>query len=342
MQHQPRTSPPGADPEPIREMARSFWSSAVLRAGVKLDVFSLLGDAPLSAADVARRFGGSPRYVQALLDACVVLGLLETKDDAYTCTTLSSECLVKGKEAYVGDIVLHHTNTWASLGRLDELIRDGRTLLPYESGFVDAPTYWTNYMMGQHNRAESGQAANLVAGVSLHDRRRLLDLGGGAASYSIALCEAWPNLQAVVVDRSEPLGIAGSLVRERGLDHRISLLEGDFFEIDVGRDYDAALISGVVLITPEEDCRRLFKLAYEHLLPGGMVIVQDFMRIDHSPGRTKLNSLEDLYVLAVFNPRAGVREGAEVASWLEDAGFHSPALVPVPTDLGIVVAHKPA
>ena len=40
MRHQSQTSLPGADPEPIREMARSFWSSAVLRAAVKLDVFS--------------------------------------------------------------------------------------------------------------------------------------------------------------------------------------------------------------------------------------------------------------------------------------------------------------
>ena len=55
----------------------------------------------------------------------------------------------------------HHTNTWASWGRLDEIILEGKTLLPYETGFVDPPTYWTNYMMGQHNRAVSGQAYHL-------------------------------------------------------------------------------------------------------------------------------------------------------------------------------------
>lgn len=36
----------------------------------------------------------------------------------------------------------------------------------------------------------------------------MLDLGGAAASYSIALCNANPNLKAVVVDFKEPLEIA--------------------------------------------------------------------------------------------------------------------------------------
>jgi cyclopropane fatty-acyl-phospholipid synthase-like methyltransferase len=335
-------SPVDLDAEQVNELARNFWYSAILRAGIKLDVFSLLEGNSLTSQEVARRVGGSPRYTQAFLDSCVVLELLEKKGNKYRASTLSSQFLVKGKKEYVGDHAIHHTNTWASWGRLDELIREGKTLLPYETGYVDAATYWTDYMTGQHNRAESGQAHHLVKSLDLRSRRKLLDLGGGAASYSIALCGANPELKAVVVDRKEPLSTAKPLVDENNLGDQITLLEGDFFDTQLGTDYDVALISGIVLITPEEFCRRLFKLAYEVLLPGGLVVVQDYMRIDDSPQRRRLDTLEDLYVLVAFDPGAGDREGQQVASWLQDAGFENPKMIPLPTQLAVVTAEKPS
>ena len=332
--------PPGLDAERVNELARNFWYSAILRAGIKLDVFSLLESTSLTSQQVAQRIGASPRYTQAFLDSCVVLDLLDKKGDKYLPSPLSSKFLVKGKQEYVGDHAVHHTNTWASWGRLDEVIREGKTLLPYETGYVDTATYWTDYMIGQHNRATSGQAHQLVKSLELADRRKMLDLGGGAASYSIALCRAYPKLKAVVLDRKEPLMIAKPLVEENNLGDQITLLEGDFLETKLGADYDVVLISGVVLIKSEEESRELFKVAYDALQPGGLVIVQDYMRIDDSPQRRKLDTLEDLYVLVVFDPGAGDREGKVVASWLQDTGFRNPKMIPLPTQLTLVTAEK--
>ena len=336
-----QSSPPsGLDAEQVNELARNFWYSAILRAGIKLDVFSLLESTSLTSQQVAQHIGASPRYTQAFLDSCVVLELLDKEGDKYLPSPLSSKFLVKGKQEYVGDHAVHHTNTWASWGRLDEVIREGKTLLPYETGYVDAPTYWNDYMIGQHNRAASGQAHQLVKSLDLAGKRKMLDLGGGAASYSIALCGANPKLKAVVLDRQEPLMIAKPLVEKHNLGDQITLLEGDFLETRLGADYDVVLISGVVLIKSEKDSRELFKVAHDALLPGGLVIVQDYMRIDDSPQRRRLDTLEDLYVLVVFDPGAGDREGKEVASWLEDAGFRNPKLIPLPTQLTLVTAEK--
>ena len=336
------TRPSGElDPEQINELARNFWYSAILRAGIKLDVFLLLENVPASSGEIAQRIGGSPRYVEAFLESCSVLGLLESKEGKYCNSPLTSKHLVKGKPEYVGDHALHHTNTWASWGRLDEIIIEGKTLLPFETGYVDADTYWTDYMIGQHNRATSGQAHQLVKNVDLEGKHKLVDLGGGAASYSIALCQAFPQLAAVVLDRKEPLSIAKPLVKEHGLERRVTLLEGDFFDTELDHDYDVALISGVILIRPESDCRALFQLAYNVLAPGGMVIVQDYMRIDPSPARKRLDIMEDLYVLVAFDPGAGDRDGEEVVSWLRDTGFQNTKMIPLPTQLSLVTAEKP-
>lgn len=337
----PPEPPIDLDSERVNELARCFWYSSILRAGIKLETFNLLDNSSLPSDEIAQRVGASPRYIRSFLDACVVLDLLEKQGDRYANSPLATKFLVKGKKEYVGDHALHHTNTWTLWGRLDEIVREGKSQLPFETGYVDASTYWTNYIMGQHNRAASGQAYHLVENVDLRGRRKLVDLGGGAASYSIALCGANPRLRAVVIDLKEPLSVAKPLVEEQNLQDRITLLEGDFFTLELDKDFDVALISGVVLIKSEEDCRRMLKLAYDVLLPGGLVIVQDYMRVDHSPERRRLDTIENLYVLVAFDPDAEDRDGEVVASWIQEAGFKDPKMIHLPTQLALITAGKP-
>jgi precorrin-6B methylase 2 len=327
--------------ERINEMSRNFWNSAVLRAGLKLNVFSLLQHQALSCDDVAQACGANRRFMEAFLEACAALGLLDKQGDRYTDSAQAAAFLVPDKPTYVGDLALHITNYWHTWGKLDQLIRKGRTELPFENGFVDAPTYWTDYMRGQHNRATAGQGAYLVQRVPLDGRRRMLDLGGGAASYSIALCAANPELRADVVDQAEPLAIARPLVEAAGLQDRITLVPGDFNTVELATDYDVALISGVVLIKSEAACRAVFRRALGALKPGGLVIVQDFMRVDHSAARSFLDTMMDMYVVVGFDPGAGDRFGDEVAGWLVAEGFTNTRQIPLPTQLALVLADKP-
>ena len=327
-------------PEWVNELGRQYWNSAIVRAGINLKLFPLLEVEPLSATQVAKHLGAAPRFVEAFLEAGVALGLLEKDDDRYSNSPESAAHLVPGKQGYVGDLVLHITNYWDSWGKLDRLIVEGRTELPFENGYTDVPTYWTDYMNGQHNRAVSGQSDNLVRSVDLSGKKKMLDLGGGAGSYSIALCQHNPELTAYVVDAKEPLEIAAEQIAESGLEDRVIPVEGDFDEIELGNDSDVILISGVVLIKGEEECRRLLRRAYDALVPGGMVIVQDFMRVDFSEKRSFMDTMMDMYVLIAFSPGAGDRYGEEYVSWLFDAGFTNVEETALPTQLAIITAEK--
>lgn len=329
-------------PEYINEMSRDFWNSAVLRAGIKLSLFPLLEKRSLTASEVAQHLQANPRFVQAFLEACTALGLLQKNDGKFTNAPPASAFLIPGKPDYVGNLVLHITNYWYTWGNLDLLIREGRSELPFENGFTDAATYWRDYMEGQHNRATAGQGQNLVQSLDLSGRRKMLDLGGGAASYSIALCAANPQLHSSVIDAKEPLAIAQPLVEAENLQDRITFVEGDMNTIDLDDDNDVVMISGVVLIKSEAECRHIFRRAYQALAPGGLVIVQDFMRVDHSDKRRFLDTMMDMYVLVGFDPGAGDRYGDEYAAWLADAGFTNAQQIPLPTQLAIITADKPA
>lgn len=328
--------------ERVNELSRNYWNSAVLRAGIKLGIFELLEQKTLTSDDITRELDAAPRFVEAFLEACALLELLDKTPGGFTNSRLGSAFLVPGKEGYVGDLVLHITNYWDTWGKLDQLVVEGRTELPFENDFTGVSRYWTDYMRGQHNRAAAGQARYLVENVELNGRTRMLDLGGGAASYSIALCGANPELQSTVIDAPEPLEIAEPLVEENDLQDQIDLVEGDLFSMDLGNHSDVALISGVVLIKSEDDVRELFQRTYDALEPGGMIVVQDFMRIDYGEERSFLDIMMDLYVLIGFDPEAGDRHGDDYAAWLRDTGFTGIDQIPLPTQLALITATKPA
>ena len=66
------------------------------------------------------------------------------------------------------------------------------------------------------------------------------------------------------------------------------------------------------------------------------------MRMDSSPERIRLDTLENMYVKLAFDPDAEDRDGQLVASWLSDTGFQDPKMIPLPTQLALVIAEKPA
>ncbi|MDY6805108.1 MAG: methyltransferase [Cyanobacteriota bacterium] len=326
----------------IYDIGFDYWNSAVLRAGIKLGVFTLLEREPLSAEKVANQLQTNAGFTSSFLEACTILELLEKVEDRYKNAEETSKFLVSDRPEYIGDHVLHITNYWLTWGNLDTLIREGRTEFPFENGFVNADTYWSDYMKGQHSRATSGQGAYLVENVNLEGKRKLLDLGGGAASYSIALCNAYPQLQAFVVDEKESLAVAGPLVEENNLNNQITLVEGDFNTIALDSDHDVVLISGVVVLKSEEDSRQLFRRAYNALLPGGLIVIQDFMQMDSSPKRRFLDIMMDLYVKIGFHPEGSDRSSTEILSWLQDVGFKNFKQVSLPTQYALIAAEKPA
>ncbi len=328
---------------PVHKCLYQFWNSAILRAGVKLNLFMLIEKNKSSTAqDISELLTADHTFTESFLEACVVIGLIEKDQDRYRNTKETSATLVPSSPNYIGDFVLHITNHWNSWGNLDKLVIDGQTEPPFENGFVDTPTYWRDYMYGQHNRSESGQSANLVKSIDLTDRHKLLDLGGGIGSYSIALCKANAELHADIVDQKEPLEMARDLINESKLADRISLIEGDFNNIELGTDYDVVLISGVVCIKSPKECRAVFQRAYNALLPNGIVIVQDFMRLDHSHQRNDFDTMMNLYLKLAFDPGANDYEGKEVISWLTEVGFVENNPSPLPTQLGIITARKPS
>jgi len=117
----------------------------------------------------------------------------------------------------------------------------------------------------------------------LSDRSLLLDVAGGHGTYSIALCQRFPHLKAVVWDLPEILVIARKVINRFGMSRRIKVQEDDWSKDAFGAGYDCLLMSNILHGLGSHAETRL-KQSKRALKPGGLLIVHDFLLNNDRPG----------------------------------------------------------
>ena len=84
------------NPGKLMGIAGAFWQSCTLHAGVKLDLFTILGEERLTGEEMARRIGGDVRGTSTLLNALTAMGVLSKASGAFSNTPLSRACFLPG------------------------------------------------------------------------------------------------------------------------------------------------------------------------------------------------------------------------------------------------------
>jgi 8-O-methyltransferase len=86
-------------------MAQAYRQAAILITACQLQIFTHLAGGPQKAESIAQSCQVPVRGLQRLLNACVVLDLLEKDDDLYANTPIADTFLVQGKPGYMGDSI---------------------------------------------------------------------------------------------------------------------------------------------------------------------------------------------------------------------------------------------
>lgn len=257
----------------INEFATAYRQSLILFSAVDANLFSLLEE-ERTAPQVAKAVGWDARGTRMLLDTLVALELLRKSGDRYRNAHIATACLVPGSPAYQGNIVKHLKGCMAAWLRLDEALKRGTGV--WDEPVEHDPDELRHFILGMSDIAKMS-ARELLEKVDLAPFRHVLDLGGGPASYSIAFLEAHPNMRATLFDRPEVIPIAREQVHAAQLDSRFNFLQGDMLENDIGNGYDLILVSNIIHSFGVDANRRLIQKCADALLPGGLLIVKDFL-----------------------------------------------------------------
>jgi 2-polyprenyl-3-methyl-5-hydroxy-6-metoxy-1,4-benzoquinol methylase len=306
-------------PGPMMDIWNAVAFRAVL-AGVRLNIFETLDRAELAPKTLANQLNLEENGVHILLRTLHSLGYVEKHGETYSNSRMTNKWLVhsSGMDFSPG---FHY---WAAIlplfDNLEESLHTGESPVNLYEWFNDQPQAaqdFQDYMvpLAKYTLDE------IIARLKLpDDAKKLLDIGGGHAMYSIALCQKHLSLSATVFDSREALKAGRENIADAGLERAIQVQEGNFFEDDLGSGYDIALLFNIIHgLTPEQNKDLLRKVAGA-LNPGGTaVILEQFeSNLPLSMSQTVINILG----LSYYHLLGGkVYTQEEVESWFQESGF---------------------
>jgi hypothetical protein len=258
----------------LLESSGWYWKSCVIHVAVKLGIFTAIGNERIKETQVAKVIQGNEKGVTMLLNALAAMGLVNKTDGLFGNTEFGKQFLCKDSPQYIGYIIIHHHHLMDSWSRLDDAVKTGKPVR-FRSAHNDQ-TWRENFLMGMFNLA-MGIAPTVAKTIDLSGCEHLLDLGGGPGTYAIHFCLENPKLQATVYDLPTTQPFAEKTIQRFGLAGRISFLHGDYLEDQVKGHYDAVWLSHILHGEGPSDCEKMIRKAVETLVPGGRIMIHEFI-----------------------------------------------------------------
>jgi predicted O-methyltransferase YrrM len=299
----------GNDLKWLRQIS-AFASARIILTANNFRIFDLLERKGKTVAALSRALSTDPRATGLLLNSLVAIGLLEREGARYRNSRVASKYLVKGKSDYQGDILDHNDVLWDNWSGLDAALRTGR---PQRRAHDHR-----SFILGMHNIALQ-KVGKVTGNIDLKGVRRVLDLGGGPGTYSMAFAEE--GMDVTLLDYPDTLKISRRLIRASRLEKRIRLMPGDFMKDAWGGNYDIVFISQIFHAYTPEECAEMLKKSYGSLAPGGKVIVQEF-HLDESRTSPLQGAIFAINML-VNTPGGRTYTVKEMSSWMKKAGFRA-------------------
>ncbi len=300
----------------LMEQYWAFRASRALLTAHQLGVFEALRE-PGTAGEVADRCQTDPTATEKLLTVCCALGVVERNGDTFALTQLARELLLEDSPRTIVGTLNHAESLWWFWTGLPEVVRTGRRDSAPSPPEPFASRRHEHWIWAMHGIAANGVAQWIAESVDLSGRRRLLDVGGGPGTYSIVLCQRYPELTAVVWDLPETIAIARQVIERFGMAERVSVQEGNWDTDEFGEGYDCVLMSNILHGAGSRAGMKLEK-AKRALVAGGLLIAHDFLMNDDRTGPLGA---------ALFNMMVGAYTVGELVSVIRSVGFVDVRLV---------------
>src|SRR5438876_470076 len=316
---------PEPSPKLFFETINAYQRTAAIAAAVELDVFTAIGEGGATAAEVAKRGGASPRGTRILCDYLTLLGFLTKSGDRYGLTPDSAMFLSRKSPAYAGGVTKFLLSGELTRGfeRLADEIRKGGTA-DTELGTTAAEhPVWVEFARAMAPLMMPGSQA-LAEMVPLNGSRpsKVLDISASHGMWGIAFAKKYPRASLVAVDWAPVLEVARENAQRAGVADRFRTVAGNAFEVDLGSDYDVALIPNFLHHFNTEDCVRFLKKVHTALRQDGRVAIAEFVP---NPDRvTPPEAAAFSLIMLATTPEGDAYTLAEFEEMLARTGFKSP------------------
>jgi len=290
------------DSDRLAFLVDAVAASAAIDAAERLGVFARLAAGPATPSTLAHDCAIGERGALVLLTALASLGLAQvTEPGEYRSTLPDPATLTKRFAALTQVIRDDHPSVAAD------------TPEGAESIYPDIVA-----LLGTMLTSAAKEAAEYLTAPGL----RVLDVGAGAAPWSLALAARDPACRVCAVDLPAVLPTTRRAVADAGHESQFDYLSGDLFNIDWGDSaYDLVIAGNICHLFGEAANQRLIGLVFEALRPGGKFVIVDALPDEQMNGPRPIV----LYALDLMlrTETGRVYPFSTYAGWLHAAGYEA-------------------
>jgi demethylspheroidene O-methyltransferase len=306
------------------DLVAGFVYTQVLYACVRLRLFEMLADGPLTVDEIAARAQLPRAGAERLARAASALRLLEARPGMRYGLGVHGGAL-RGNPGVLA-MIEHHALLYSDLADPLPLLRgqqQERALSSYWAYAEGAhPAELTAAQVAPYSALMSASqhfvATEILDAYPLHRHRVLLDVAGGEGTFAISAARRAPGLRLIVFDLPAVAEIARARLAAAGLAGRAAAVGGSF--VDDPLPAGADLVTLIRVAYDHDDARVLVLLKKIHaaLPPEGTLLLAEPMRSDDGDD-PMADAYFGFYLLAMGRGRA--RSFAEFRTLLAAAGF---------------------
>ena len=300
----------------VLEDVRGFFKSRVILTAAELDLFTRLEKGQATADDLAKELRCDQRCLIRLLDCLVALKLLSKQDSVYQTSERGSLLSATHAETEL-PMVLHLSGLWETWSGLTETVKTGSN--PRRKPVSDRGDDSLEAFIGAMHVVGRSLSKEIADSYDISPFKRLLDIGGATGTYIEAFLQKNPKMTAVLFDLPDVIPMAEKRLKGKGLLERVELVSGDFYEEELPKGCDLALLSAIIHQNSPQENLDLYHKIHRALVPGGKVLIRDHVM---DPDRTIPPQGTLFAINMLVNTEGGdTYTFAEIKDCLSAAGF---------------------
>lgn len=211
----------------------------------------------------------------------------------------------------------------------------GKPLFDYLAEHPEEASIFSETMVGVHGREPPAVAA-------AYDFSRftsIVDVGGATGNMLVHILSRYARPRGILFDLSHVVAEAPTFIANHGLQDRISIESGSFFE-SVPKRHDAYLLSHIIHDWDEDECLTILGNCRCAVNDDGKLLLVEIVLPEGGTAQhgdvSMLVKIADMSMLVA--PGGQERTASEYAELLEKADFRLTNVVPTNSDVSVVEA----
>ena len=322
------------------QMAAGSWVASIVYAAAKLGLADHLTAGPRSAAELAGATNTHAPTLHRLMRTLAGLGILTEGDEQRFALTTLGEALKTGAPGSARATLIAFCGPafWHSWEEIIYSLETGKTgfekafgmpIFDYLAHHPEDASNFSEAMVGFHG----AEPPAVAAAYDFSGVHTVVDVGGATGNMLAAILSRHAGPRGVLFDRPHVVGNAPALLKAHGVDARVTIEPGDFFQT-VPAGGDVYLLSHIIHDWNEEQCLTILGHVRKAIKPDGrLLIVETVLPPGDTPHQGKI---QDMVMLVL--PGGQERTEEEYATLLGKASFRLNRVVPTESVVSVVEA----